>query len=99
MLHDLFSSTMNSHIKEECSPYAHSIDRRDRLYLYNDMIHSFDYVIHMLIIVCHHSPLQALQCATIAHHKGTCVVKTASRKILDVMYKRLTDGGLKCEIK
>ena len=99
MLHDLFFQAMSHHIKEEHSPRAHSINRGYRLYLYNDMIHSFDYVIHMLIKICHHSPLQALQCATITHHRGSCVVKTASRTTLEVMHKSLTDGDLRCEIK
>ncbi|MCK4465864.1 MAG: ATP-dependent Clp protease adaptor ClpS, partial [Bacteroidales bacterium] len=40
------------------------------LTLYNDDIHTFDYVIKALIDVCGHDFIQAEQCAFITHYKG-----------------------------
>ena len=47
-----------------------------KLMLYNDDNHSFSYIMACLIRFCGHEPLQAEQCATIAHHKGVCSVKS-----------------------
>ena len=46
------------------------------LILWNDDVNNFDDVIDSLVDICGHDYLQAEQCATIAHHKGKCNVKT-----------------------
>lgn len=46
-----------------------------KLVLYNDNTHDFLYVIACLIRFCEHEPLQAEQCAVIAHKNGKCPVK------------------------
>ena len=47
-----------------------------KLVLHNDDDHDFLYVVACLIRYCKHEPLQAEQCAVIAHHKGKCSVKS-----------------------
>ena len=47
-----------------------------KLVLYNDDHHDFLYVTACLIRYCKHEPLQAEQCALIAHNNGKCSVKT-----------------------
>lgn len=69
------------------------------LFLYNDDIHSFDYVIESLIDICKHSGVQAEQCATIAHYKGVCEVKKGDLSSLKEMKSGLTEKGLKTEIR
>jgi ATP-dependent Clp protease adaptor protein ClpS len=46
-----------------------------KLVLYNDNTHDFLYVIACLIRFCKHEPLQAEQCALLAHTNGKCFVK------------------------
>lgn len=48
------------------------------LILHNDDVNSFDFVIETLIEVCQHEPLQAEQCALIAHYKGRCGIKSGT---------------------
>jgi len=68
------------------------------LVLYNDDVHSFEYVIESLIEVCDHSSVQAEQCAFIAHYKGLCDVKKGKKKILEPMQVDLIKKGLKAGI-
>jgi ATP-dependent Clp protease adaptor protein ClpS len=44
--------------------------------LKNDTVNTFDHVINCLVNICGHNPIQAEQCATIVHYKGSCKVKT-----------------------
>lgn len=46
------------------------------LILWNDNVNTFDDVIDALVDICGHNELQAEQCATIAHYKGKCNVKS-----------------------
>ncbi len=46
------------------------------LILWNDDVNSFDDVIDALVDICEHDAHQAEQCATIAHYKGKCAVKS-----------------------
>ena len=48
------------------------------LILLNDNFNDFDHIIDCLVLVCNHTLLQAEQCALIAHHKGSCVIKKGS---------------------
>ena len=54
--------------------------------LYNDDILSFGYVTACLIEVCKHTPIQAEQCALIAHNKGQVDIASGS---FDKMYEIL----------
>lgn len=69
------------------------------LILYNDDIHSFDYVIKNLIEICGHSPLQAEQCTFIVHYKGMCEVKKGKKITLEPMQENLVKKGLKASIE
>ena len=68
------------------------------LMLYNDDIHSFEYVIESLIEVCSHSRVQAEQCTMITHYKGQCEVKRGDIDLLKEMRSGLTKRGLKASI-
>ena len=64
------------------------------LTLYNDDVHSFNYVIESLVEVCQHSLVQAEQCSIIAHFKGKCEVKKGIRKDIEPMQIALSKRGL-----
>ncbi len=69
------------------------------LALYNDDIHTFDYVIKALIDVCGHDFVQAEQCAFITHYKGRCQVRSGEREDLEPMKERLVAKELKAIIE
>ena len=69
------------------------------LILFNDEIHSFDFVIETLIEVCEHEQLQAEQCVLIAHYKGKCPVKTGDMTELKPKYNEITKKRLTVSIK
>ena len=57
-----------------------------KVILYNDDTVSFDYVTACLIQICGHTPIQAEQCALIAHNKGKVAITSGN---FDKMYKVL----------
>lgn len=64
------------------------------LILWNDDVNSIDDIIDALVDICEHDVFQAEQCATIAHYKGKCSVKSGEEfKALDGM-KKLFDHRL-----
>ena len=67
--------------------------RRD-LILFNDDVNSFDYVIESLVEVCDHDPVQAEQCAIIAHFKGKCGIKSGTLTELTPMNNELNNTGI-----
>ena len=67
--------------------------RRD-LILFNDDVNSFDYVIESLVEVCDHDPVQAEQCAIIAHFKGKCGIKSGTLSELTPMNNELNNRGI-----
>ncbi|MDD4849049.1 MAG: ATP-dependent Clp protease adaptor ClpS [Bacteroidales bacterium] len=67
---------------EEITEIAEQIKLENRLILYNDDIHSFDFVITSLMDVCGHTETQAEQCAMLAHIKGKCVIKSGLKQSL-----------------
>lgn len=69
------------------------------LVLYNDDYNTFEHVIESLVEVCGHDPVQAEQCALIAHHKGSCEVKSGMKTILKSMKMAMLDRNLTCEVK
>jgi ATP-dependent Clp protease adaptor protein ClpS len=78
----------------------HSIGNADSsfLVLYNDEIHTFDYVIESLIEVCDHDEIQAEQCTMIVHYKGQCDVKKGTPDTLSPYKEGLISRGLKAKI-
>ncbi|MFC6267965.1 ATP-dependent Clp protease adaptor ClpS [Frigoriflavimonas asaccharolytica] len=69
-----------------------------KLVVYNDDIHTFDYVIDSLIEVCKHTLEQAEQCTMLIHYKGKCTVKSASMDVLLPMHEKLLSKSLTSEI-
>ncbi|MEE4259330.1 MAG: ATP-dependent Clp protease adaptor ClpS [Bacteroidales bacterium] len=69
------------------------------LILYNDDHNTFDFVIETLIDVCEHDPMQAENCAMIAHFKGRCPIKSGTDKELLPYYTEMTNRKLTVEIK
>lgn len=70
-----------------------------RLILFNDDVNSFDFVIDSLVEVCEHNPMQAENCAMIAHYKGRCSVKNGSINELEPIHSALCDRQLTVEIQ
>ncbi|MCR4811908.1 MAG: ATP-dependent Clp protease adaptor ClpS [Bacteroidales bacterium] len=73
-------------------------DEGCKLLLYNDDVHTFDYVIKALVDICRHTVNQAEQCAIIVHCKGKCVIKNGSYETLLPMHTSLLDKQLTTEI-
>ncbi len=69
------------------------------LILYNDDVHTFDYVIKALVDICRHTTEQAEQCAILVHCHGSCVVKQGAYSDLLPMHSALLDKELTSEIK
>ena len=61
-----------------------SESKTHKVTLYNDDVLSFGYVMACLIQICEHTPMQAEQCAVIAHNKGQVDIASGS---FDDMYK------------
>lgn len=71
-----------------------------KLYVHNDDVHSFEFVIICLMNVCGHSPTQAEQCSLIIHHRGKCAVKeNLSEGKLKLMQKQLQTNGLSATVE
>lgn len=71
----------------------------NELILFNDNIHTFDYVIECLVAICNLSYEQASNCANIVDRKGLCAVKHGSYDELLKMYNALVEKKLKVEIR
>jgi ATP-dependent Clp protease adaptor protein ClpS len=69
------------------------------LILYNDEVNTFDHVIKSLVEVCGHDPVQAEQCATIVHYKGSCEVKCGMPEMLSRMSRSLNLKGLNSRVR
>jgi len=66
--------------------------------LFNDEVHTFEFVINSLIDVCEHTSEQAEQCTYLVHYKGKCAVKTGEYDELKPRCTRLLNLGLSAEI-
>ncbi|MFN8134550.1 MAG: ATP-dependent Clp protease adaptor ClpS [Bacteroidales bacterium] len=67
---------------------------RKELILFNDDVNSFDFVIESLVEVCDHDPVQAEQCALIAHFKGKCGIKFGTLSELIPINNELNNRGI-----
>ena len=88
--------------KEKTSIASETQDKLEdvkSLILFNDDVNTFDFVIDTLIDVCEHDPLQAENCALIAHFKGKCPVKSGTGKELLPYFTEMTNRKLIVEIK
>lgn len=71
---------------------------RHEIVLFDDDIHTFDFVIDSLIDVCDHTLEQAEQCTILVHYKGKCSVKSGEYKELKSRCSKLLQLGLSAEI-
>ena len=84
-------NTVNKRQDQSAAPHE--------LILFNDDVHSFDFVIEALIEVCEHEHLQAEQCAFIAHFKGKCTVKSGLFSDLKPRFDEMSRRGLTMTIE
>ncbi len=70
-----------------------------KIVLYNDNVHTFDFVIDMLMRYCNHTLMQAEQCATLTHYKGQSVVKKGTYQKLLPIASTLLEKGLSVDIE
>jgi len=68
------------------------------LILFNDDVHTFDFVIEALIKICKHSAEQAEQSAYIVHFNGKCSVKRGPEDKLKAMKEALVDRDLRVKL-
>ena len=68
------------------------------LVLYNDEVHTFDYVIDSLIEVCELDPIQAEQITFLVHYKGKCDVIKGTEELLMPFKQGLALKGLRAII-
>ena len=71
----------------------------NELIVYNDDVHTFEYVIDCLTDICKLSRRQAINCTNIIHYKGLCAVKHGSYDELADMSSELTKKNLRNEIR
>jgi ATP-dependent Clp protease adaptor protein ClpS len=76
-----------------------TIEGGNELLVFNDDVHTFDYVIDCLQKICKLSKEQAVTCTNIIHYKGLCIVKHGSLDTLKPMCVGLEKKGLSCEIR
>lgn len=69
------------------------------LLVFNDDVHTFDFVIECLQTVCLLTKEQAVNCTNIIHYKGLCVVRHGSYDAMNAMCRQLLQKGLKAEVR
>ena len=84
-------------IQEEVDVLEQEVNQHE-IVLFNDDVHTFDYVIDTLIEVCEHTLEQAEQCTYLVHYKGKCSVKTGEYDELKPRCVLLLQRGLSAEI-
>ena len=70
-----------------------------KLTIYNDDVNSYEYIMACLIRFCKHEPIQAEQCAVIAHNTGRCTVKTGNFNDIFEIHKDLKEMDILTEIQ
>ena len=84
-------------IQEEEDVLTQEVNQHE-IVLFNDEVHTFEYVIDSLINVCEHTIEQAEQCTWLVHFKGKCTVKTGELDDLKPRCSKLLDLGLSAEL-
>ena len=75
------------------------LDEEKSLILLNDDVNTLDYVIEVLMRVCHHTLEQAETCAMITHYKGKCSVMSGTYEELEPYYISLLNHHLYAKIQ
>lgn len=84
-------------IQEDLDVLEKQVNQHE-IVLFNDDIHTFDFVIDSLIDVCDHTLEQAEQCTILVHYKGKCSVKSGEYDELKPRCSKLLQLGLSAEI-
>ena len=95
-------SKLTTMVKEKVKPVESQDDlaqNASQIILFNDDVNSFDFVIEVLVDVCQHAPMQAEQCAWIAHYKGKCGIKEGYFSELKPLYDEICIRGLTVSIE
>ena len=74
-------------------------EQQRALILYNDDVHTFEFVISCLVAICGHQPVQAEQCTHLVHFTGRCVVKNGTFQKLRPLCEALIERGLIARIE
>ena len=69
------------------------------LIVFNDDVHTFAFVIEVLMDICKHDQIQAEQCTSIIHFNGKCGVKRGTFSDLKPKCEALIDKGLSATIE
>ena len=74
------------------------VENEKSLLLINDDVNTFEFVIEILMKVCHHTREQAETCVWITHYKGKCAVMHGSFEELKPYYDILLGYHLTVKI-
>jgi ATP-dependent Clp protease adaptor protein ClpS len=85
--------------QEQASHQEDILNEQDSVLILHNDFNTFDHVIHSLINVLGHDPIQAEQCAFIVHYKGKCIVKDGNFEKLLHYHKILASLGLTVSIE
>ncbi|MCX7696888.1 MAG: ATP-dependent Clp protease adaptor ClpS [Bacteroidales bacterium] len=69
------------------------------LYLINDNVNTFEYVLECLMSIFEFSEEQAYQITLITHLRGTCILKTGSPELLSQYQEELRSCNLSSKIE
>jgi len=75
--------------------------RRRRLYVYlmDDNHNSIEFVIKVLMTICHHNVYQAEQCAMITHMNGRSLIYSGLGEDPIIVFEQLLKHGITVELK
>ena len=74
-------------------------NKTHKIVIYNDDVNSYDYITACLIRMCKHDPIQAEQCAVVAHNIGKCSVKSGNYLDMYDLKSTFDDLDINCELE
>jgi ATP-dependent Clp protease adaptor protein ClpS len=74
-------------------------NKTHKVVIYNDDLNSYDYITACLIRMCKHDPIQAEQCAVVAHNIGKCAVKSGNYLDMYELKSTFDDLDINCELE
>jgi|TARA_R100000734_G_C3247544_1_gene50183 ATP-dependent Clp protease adaptor protein ClpS len=74
-------------------------NKKCSIILLNDDVNTFDHVVISLQEICGHNYFQAIQCAHLVHHNGSCEIFKDQRELTETIYEELKEVGLVVKLK
>ena len=74
-------------------------NKKCSIILLNDDVNTFDHVVISLQEICGHNYFQAIQCAHLVHHNGSCEIFKDQRELTETIYEELNEVGLVVKLK